>query len=741
MRRLLPLFAGLLFSGLLSGQSQYPLVTIEQINQVIDLAACNDSSIYLGDTVRFRAHVVTDGGLSEVASGSVQGGNRPFIYMIDTAANGVVDSLNGIEVMGVYEDAQGNLQPVPGFTALFQGDKVEVVAVVEEYQNNTQLTTIDANSVSLKASGDLMPSAFVPKTLSVGDFNDNQRVNNVQSGEYWQNSFVELQNVTVVQVIPFSGNRVSFNVADANGNVINVSDRFLAQRTPSHTTVNPNSPSTSGTGSFVAPSVGTFYTSLKGIIRHSGNGCTGGTGRGYEINPFDSSHYEVGASAPSITNVFSFPVIPSSSDSVLISADVSDADGTIDTVELYWSANSSSPSGSFGSVNMSLTTGSTYTYKLPTHPDGTLVRYWIRAVDNSGSAVVFPASPSSLPNPNFNHYTVRDNGLRIFDIQYSGNGTGSSVFEGQTVTVRGFITSARRDCDLEYVYLQDPQDSIYAGIALIPNQDLDNVYRDQEIQVTGTVQETFGVTYLNVDNYVGLGNSQTIMPTAIDPSDANLDMEMYEGMLVSYQNPNGGKIYINNANLGFGEYSLATDPSFGSSQSSRVIAGRQSGTSANSSLYVSLIADSSYVTSGGNLMVPAVITNTSMDMDAMHGILWYSFGNYKLMPRNNFDIVNLSTPLDTNGCNVPTNVSIDENQATELAIYPNPAQAAFTIESANAQISYRLLDLNGRVILGSSDDATQHEVNVSNLTPGVYILNTIETKTGLSSSHKVVVGK
>lgn len=739
MRRFLPFFAGILLSGMISAQSSYPLVTIQQINQVIDLAACNDSSIYLGDTVRFRAHVVTDGGLSEVASGSVQGGNRPFIYVIDTAMNGVVDSLSGIEIMGVYTDGSGNLQPVPGFTALFQGDKIEVTAVVEEYQNNTQLTTLDANSVTLITSGDLMPSAFVPKVIPVSDLNDNQRVNNVQAGEYWQNSFVELQNVTVVQVIPFSGNRVSFNVADANGNVINVSDRFLAQRTPSHTTVNPNSPSASGTGSFVAPSVGTFYSSLSGIIRHSGNGCTGGTGRGYEINPFDSSHYAVGASAPNITNVFSFPVVPSSSDSVLISADISDADGTIDTVQLYWSANSNTPSGSFSWVNMNLASGSTYEYYIPAQADGSLVRYWIRAVDNSGSAVVFPASPSSVANPYFNHYSVRDNGLRIFDVQYSGNGTGASVFEGQTVTVRGFITSARRDCDLEYVYLQDPNDTIYAGIALIPNQDLDNVYRDQEISVTGTIQETFGVTYLNVDNYVGLGNSQTIMPTPIDPSDPNLDMEMYEGMLVSYQNPNGGQIYITDGDVGFAEYTIGTDPSFGSSQSSRVLAGRQSGTSATSSLYVSLISDSSYVTNNGTLQVPAIIANTNMTMDAMHGILWYSFGNYKLLPRNNFDIVNLSVPVDTNGCNVPTNVSINEVAAADLNVYPNPAKDAFTIANPNGKVSFRLMDLNGRVVLSSADDAQEHTVNVSQLVAGVYVLTTVETKTGISSTHKVVV--
>lgn len=742
MRRILTLCVALISSAMMYGQS-YPLVTIKQINTPIDLAACNDTSTYLGDTVRFRAHVVTDGGLSEVASGSVQGGNRPFIYMMDTALNGAIDSLSGIEVMGIYTDGSGNLQPIPGFTALLMGDKVEVTGVVSQFDGNTQFNTIDVNSVTLLTSGDLMPSAFVPKVVPAADLNDNQRVNNVQTGEWWQNSFVELQNVTVVQVIPFSGgSRVSFNVADASGNVVNVSDRFLAQRTASHTVVNPNSPSTSGTGSFVAPSVGTFYSSLRGIIRHSANGCTGGTGRGYEINPFDTSHYAVGATAPSITNVLSFPVVPTSSDSVLISADITDADGTIDTVQLFWSANSATPSGSFTSVNMSLSSGNTYEYFVPAQPDGSLVRYWIRTVDNDGSAVVFPSSPASQVDPYFNHYTVRDNGLTIFDLQYSGNGTGESNFEGQTVTVRGFITAARRDCDLEYVYLQDPNDTIFAGISLIPNQDLDNVYRDQEIQVTGQVQETFGVTYLNVDNYIGLNNSQTIMPIAVDPSDPNLDMEMYEGMLISLQNPAGGSVYVSDENAGFGEYRIATDPTFGSSQSTRVLAGRQDGTRATSSLYVSLISDSSYVTNNGTLQVPAVITADGMSMDAINGVLWYSFGNYKLLPRNNFDIVNLSTALDTTGCNIPTNVSLNENLVGELAIYPNPAKTTINVVNmAGAPVQVQLFDLNGRMVLETSNEQAIQILNVSDMVPGVYILQTNNAAGEFIRTEKVIIGQ
>ncbi len=735
MRNLLTLFV--VACSLAFSQAQtYPLVTVSQINTNIDRANCNDTSVALGDTVRIRVHVVTDGGLSEVASGSVQGGNRPFIYMIDTSANGAATPDQGIEVMGVYEDASSNLQPVPGFTALFQGDKVEVTGIVEQFSGNTQFTTLDVNSVTLLASGDLPASAFTPAVVPLGDLNDNQRVNNVQQGEQWQNSFVELQNVTVVQVTPFSGNRVSFDVQDANGNLINVSDRFLAQRTPSHTIVNPNSPSTSGTGSFVPPSVGTFYTSLKGIIRHSANGCTGGTGRGYEINPFDSTHYEVGASAPNINNVINIPLQPTSSDPVTITATITDADGTIDTADIYYSTDPTLPSSQFTKAAMSFVGNDNYEFVVPAQPNGTLVRYYIKAVDNDNSAVVLPVSPANATNPFFNHYTVRDGGLKIFDIQYSGNGTGESALEGQTVTVQGVVTAARRDCDLEYVYIQDPTDSLYSGIALIPNQDLGDLYRDQWVEVTGTVQETFGVTYLNVTNVDGLPLSQTIMPTAVNPSDANLDLEPYEGMLISFEDPANGQIEVSTADLGFGEYGVAV---VGSSDESRVLAGRQDGTRATSSLYVSLVADTSYNTQNGAMQVPPVATQQGMTMDAIQGVLWFSFGNYKLLPRNNFDIVNLSVALDTNNCNVPTNVSLAEVEEAQVAVYPNPAQNVLNISvEGTAKVEAQLYNLNGSLVK-SFAKAGSGQLNVSDLPAGMYLLKVNAASLNINRTYKVMV--
>lgn len=729
MRQIITLFTLALSLSLWSQSPQ--LVTIDQINNPIDLAACNDTSSLLGDTVRFRAHVVTDGGLSEVASGSVQGGNRPFIYVIDTAANGTATPFNGIEIMGVYEDAQNNLQPVPGFTGLFQGDKIEVTGVVEQFDGNTQFTTIGASGVTLLKSGDLAPSAFSPAQVPLGDLNDANRVNQVSTGEQWQNSFVELTNVTVVQVIPFGGNRVSFNVQDSAGNILNVSDRFLAQKTASHTVVNPNSPSNSGTGNFVAPSVGTFYSSLKGIVRHSANGCTGGTGRGYEINPFDSTHYEVGASAPSISNVVSTPIVPTSSDSVTIAATIDDADGTVDTAELYYSIGLS---GSFTKMNMSAGSNNNYSATLAPQADGTTVRYYIRAVDNDGSVVTDPVGGTSSSQV-FRHYSVRDEGLKIFDLQFTGDGTGESRFAGQTVTVSGVVTAARRGCDLEYVYIQDPSDSIYSGIALIPNQDLNDVYRDQHLSVTGTVQESFGVTYLNVSNVAELPASSTVPATPVNPSDPDLDMEAYEGMLIRYEDPNNASLEISNPDLGFAEYSIAVKDS---STDKRVLAGRQNGTQATSSLYVSLVSDTSFASTDGTMQVPAIATTSSMTMDAMEGILWFSFGNYKLLPRNNFDIINLSVNLDTSGCNVPTNVSLEENQLGEISLYPNPANGSVTLESEGELFEAKLYDLNGRLLRSVETRERRTRMETASLPEGVYLIR-ITTNSGASRAVRLMV--
>ncbi|HAK70491.1 MAG TPA: hypothetical protein DCM15_03865, partial [Cryomorphaceae bacterium] len=178
-------------------------------------------------------------------------------------------------------------------------------------------------------------------------------------------------------VIPFSGNRVSFNIADANGNSLNVSDRFLAQKMTSWSTVNTNSPQTQG--SFAPPVPGTFYTSISGVVRHDANGCTGDNGRGYEINPFAASHYDIGYAPPYIANFERDPAVPTSNQDAEVTCSITDFDGSVDSVAIAWSAIDTQQVQNFTVVPMTLITGTTdeYIFEIPKQNDGTLVRYYL----------------------------------------------------------------------------------------------------------------------------------------------------------------------------------------------------------------------------------------------------------------------------------------------------------------------------------------------------------------------------
>lgn len=721
----------------------YPYHTVTEINQRKDLANCNDSSVYHNDTVRTVGVVVTDGGLSEVASSSVIGGYRPFFHITDTANDGEIAPYSSIEVQAIYEDASGNFVANQTATTLVAGDIVEIVGYINDYQNGLQMNTLNSSSLTILNSTD----APDPDTLQISTFNDANRVNNLQTGEPYEGAYVTFENVTVAAVIPFSNGRVSFDIVDAQGNRMNVSDRFLAQKTAAHQVVNPNSPSQSGTGEFVAPVPGTFYNSISGIIRHSGNGCTGNTGRGYELNPFDSSHYNIGFAPPFITEVERDPLIPNDNQTVDITATITDFDGSVDSVAFAYTTDLSIPASQWQVYAMPLAIGSTdeYEYTIPNQPDGTSVGFYIYAKDNEGNESYYPNKPVGQAEPNFSFYTVRADGrLSIYDLQFTFDPSTDSPYEGEVVTVRGFVTASQMPYDLGYVYIQDTAYSEWAGISLTGSPDLQNVFRNEYIEVTGEVQEDFNMTRLAVSSVTKLGATDTVMPVAIDPSDsaayAEGEWEKYESMLVKYENPQGGNLYITDADAGFGDYAVATDPSYGAGRSSFVLAGRQS-SSAFSSLYVSLVSDSFYVNNDGVMFVPPVITSDTMMMKSVTGIMAYGFYNYRVLPRANDDFEGLNVQLDST-INRPNNVSLEEQfTAEDIAIFPNPARDHFNVSrEAGEAFSVMVFDLNGRMITElQSQHGENISVSVSDLSAGVYLVKVVDASHKLLGTHKMII--
>ena len=719
-------------------QAQYPYLQVTDLLDPTpaDLANCNDTSSYFQDTVTIVCYVVTDGNLCEVSSSSINGANgiRPFIWVNDTANGGAVGPNTGLQVMGVN---WGTSQATSGFTSLISGDLIEITGVLGMYNNNSQFQPLNNNAITILTS--TFPT-FTPVKKTVGDFNDAQQVNNLVTGEPYAGAFVRLDSVTVTNVSNFgsgTGARVSFTVADKDGNTMDIADIFVAQRLPTWSTLNPNSPYSAGLFANT-PSQGTFFTSITGVVEHSGNGCTGGTGFGYRLHPFDTSHYQVGSAVPSISNVVINPSVPTSSDPIVISADIADPDGSVDTAEIYWSNDTSLPIGAYTKANMTISSGSTYSYTIQAQANNSIISFYIRAVDNEGGEVFYPASAGNVAR-----VYVRNDGLTIMDIQTPIDGSGASPFAGQSVSVKGYVSAATRDCDLGYVYIQDTTATEYAGLALRGSLNLANLYRNEYVKASGVIQESFGFTTMLIDSIRSLGSGHEVKPVDLDPGTVAdpMEQEKYESMLVRYKASGGGPLYITNPNLGFGEYAVSSNQNPpGNSETRRVLAGRQSGTSAQSSLHVQLVSDTTYQNQDGVMAFTAIATAMGMTMDAMTGVLYYSFSNFKLTPRNNWDIENLSVALDTN-CTFPTINILEIGNNLHFEIYPNPASEVIFIEGNGENLNVKVFDLSGTLIMERNhNEAGALEMSIEGLNRGMYLIQITEGDWN-TASYKVMINK
>jgi hypothetical protein len=716
MKQILRLIAlALGFSA--AAQTYYPITTLQYVSPS-QLAACNDSSGFEGQIVRTVGIVVTPGNLSEVPSGSVQGGHRPFFFIVDTAAQGAAGAFRGMEVMGVYTNAQNQLVTLPNVEYLVAGDLIEFVGKVSTFNNGTQLEATSASSMTILGTRPVP----TPATITVGALNDAQRVNIPTTGEQWENAFVEFQNVTVTEVISFGGNRISFNVVDAAGNKINVSDRFLAQKLSSYQTVNPASPQT--TGSFATPVPGTFYSSLKGMVRHDGNGCfTAGGTRGYELNPFDASHYQIAYAPPYISQFERDPMVPTPNQSPDLMCTITDFDGTVDSVHVFYTTNATLQPTQFTKATMALVAGSTdeYEFSLPSAPDGTLVRYYIKAKDDDGNVSYYPTTPVGQAQPNFDYYTVRAGGMKIYDIQYSLSSNGNSPFLGQNVTVKGIVTASTKPYDLGYLYIQDANGGPWSGI-WCAGSGITQFFREEEVLVSGTVEEYFGMTRLNVSSVSRTGNRQVPVPTVLNPSDsaskANWGWEQHEGCYVRLEDPNQAKLYVSNTNLGFGDFAVSQNVGASFWNRTLVMAGRQSNT-AYGSLYVQMVTDMRYDTIDGEMFVDPIVVSDTMNMDAVEGILFYGFSNFRVLPRNNDDFVGINISLDSTALPQST-VGLPVCGVPSVMVFPNPTANILVVEGSDAV--YTLLDLQGRVVLHGRHSEGRNELDLSGLASGNYLL-------------------
>lgn len=692
-------------------QAQITSSTIQAVQTVStqDLANCIDSSSFLGDTVTLTGVVVT---YPDSSSNTTT--TRGQFWM----RSGYGD-FSGLDVIQFFDPSQN------GLTSLLPGDSIQITGVIDNFNQNTQLEPYDTGpSIQILGAG----ANVAPTVINGCDLNDSNRENQIPTGEKWEGQYVELQDVTVTSVDFFSGgSRVSFNVQNSAGCVVNISDRFLVQRLPNG---NP-------AGSFVPPSVGDQFDYIRGVVSHSPNGCTGSGGRGYELFPTRESDYKKNdsASCPTASVPMRNIVTPTSSQAVTVTSDISTQTGVM-MVELNYAVGVSN--NNYTQVTMNLSSGSalngTWSGDIPAQADGSFVKYYITVTDSSNNVCSYPDVPGSIGDPLF--YTVRDNGTTIYDVQFvpTSFAVASSGYRDMDVTVEGVVTASAESNNLGFVFIQEEGQLSYAGIMLTGNPSLATLTVGEKITVTGTVRETFGFTRIEDVTSIAVNGTGTINPLTLDPSLFTsydvVNNEPYEGMLIRMENPGAGIISVVEQNAdapsNFAEYRIGNDP-FNPSEGVRVLAGRVTN-SAYSSLNVSFVNDLQWATVDGIMNVSPVVVNAGDQFDYVQGVIAYTFGNMKLLPRNDADFFG--------------GVNVEDGNGHAIMAYPNPVsnelRVNYTFGSTQYGATATVTDLLGRDLKVISLDNLSglENINTSDLAEGTYILRITSETAGLIRTVK-----
>ncbi len=601
--------------------AQYPLIDIYdlQFRDDASLALEDDVSNYDGDTVRIQG-VVTfnpcDYGLSST-------GSRMGTFLQDPDGG----PFNGVHVLIDYP-AVGwpdllSLNDATLFVDNFQvGNIVECTGIINSFEGNTQFLLLPIESSIIGFSTLPTPTPAEIAELMVSDGAGGQNINTLD-GEKYEGMYVEFDNVYVTDVTP-SGLRWFWYVQDAAGNKIQIRDMSGHFRNDSYddecniwaggVAGESNTPDV-----YTAPAIGTNLSYIRGVIVEF----TAETQ--YAIAPLTLG--DIGpslASPPIITNITRTPVVATSTATVSVSATITDLDGTIATADLYYSYGIGNTS--FIIAPMSNIGGDTWQGNIPgPGTDSTYVNYYINSSDNDGNIINTPAPAS----PKI--YIVYDGGINsIVQIQNTPFTNGASVWANDSIAsmnIQATVTATTRTYDLGIVTVQEGSNP-YEGIFIksVPGDGTDMLFRGDNITITSAkVIEEFGVTKLSNITYT-LNSQMNPLPafvTGLNPLDVDAKLyaatEPYEGMLVKFDN---AFVTANNADGAagtFGEWrvNLTNTPDIGMR-----------------------CDDYSYE-------IPFEFGTDTLSMGEelayIQGVMYYSFGNWKLLPRDKNDIAGYHT--------------------------------------------------------------------------------------------------
>lgn len=613
-------------------QNPYPIIRIDSVQFVnlnkLTATPINDSPDYISpafknpqyrDTVRFDGIVTFSPGsyglsTSRKAAYIQRKGGGPWSGVLVMCE----PSGSGLSLLQLNNESKFYQNFVPGFP-------VRVTGVIRAFQNENQINLIrnNANWDNSVEQLSLTPDTLVYSTIAVDSLmTGNPTSGQVQqkvSGEKWEGVLVELKDVTVFSRTQ-SGTRWNWSVADDKGNVIDIRDLSGYYRNDDNedTVSSVGPPVVKIPNTFAPPLIGTKLAYIRGAVAELQ---VTGVNR-YMIAPLYPN--DIGPATYSLPNVASVsrtPTIATPTDSVFISAQMLKGSARVTGAKLFYTVGYNSTT--FDSLNMikNVLPNDTNTWfaKLPTFAGGSVVKYWIKVTDQNNFSKDFPDNFGT--NSAFwvtNNTTI----TAIPELQFSVAPNGATIWNGDSlagidikaiVTGTGFVAGTQN-----LITLQQGTGANSAIFVQRSTGDVTNgwVVGDSVRITNARVRETFNITTLNNITATKLGTG--VVPAAettlsIDSFSLNniSYSRKWEGVMMRFNN-----VQVFNTNpdapSNFNEFSFAKD---------------------------TLSPRGLRVDDMSILIRPAVSKlRKGLPMSFIQGPMFFSFGNFKLIPRNLADI-------------------------------------------------------------------------------------------------------
>jgi len=707
MKKLFLITSIIVLAGVSVYSQTYPTVSIRdiQFRSEADLTGGNDASSKLGDTVTVVGLVMvpTLDNPSTTRKPIMWAGARWQTYLVDTAFGSEWAGLNIIQDDSVTQLTNMDL--------LDSAQVVAITGVVSEFgtpNRQTQIFVLRTVSINFLSTKPARPAA-VP--VQISQFATGTTIQ-LTTGEKYEGMYVEFSNVFTSDRNLTNG---TYAINDATGNKIFIHDQsgYFTRRSHQLRTWDP-------------PLDGTTIDKIRGVI---------GTGsQGFVLRPIFPNDIVLGSIIPpAISSITRDQAVIAPSQAVQVTASITDIDGTISSAKLKYRVNG----GTLNELNMTNTSGTTYTATIPGVTDSALVDYFVWAQDNGGNSSINPTDTSRSRY----FYLVLNRPLTVQDIQYAPFGNGLGGYVNYRVTLRGIVTADTSDLRgdggsvTRRAYIQNgtgPWSGIWvAGLTG------DELRKGDDVSVSGLIREVFSHTAIDsITSFVKHSSGNSVPAAQLQTTGdiggktkGTVSAEKWEGVLIKFNNltvsnenadgnpgPGGG------GNSNFGEI-LITDGS--------------------GDLRLELQEGPNKYHNNWTTSLPTHKTTevkTGYKFDSLTGVLFFSFSNYKLVPRKDDDFVGFQTSVGDDP-EFPIEYSLKQN-------YPNPFNPNTVIEYSlprSSNVSLKIYDVLGREVVSLVNNEFQtpgvhkYFFNANGLSSGIYLYKI--TADGFTSSKKMLLIK